>query len=76
MDLGGYLMPRIWRRMLRKQYLVTLDTGEAFRGVLEEADRKSMVLQQVTYLKSDGSELPVDGRMILDRTRVAYAQEL
>lgn len=69
-------MPRIWRRMIRGTFLVTLDTGDAFRGVMDTADRRSMILQQCTYLKPDGSELPVDGRMILDRTRVAYIQEL
>lgn len=66
---------RIKKSMLRNSYLVTLDTGDAFSGVLDESDDNTLVLQQVIAFDRDGQH-PVDNRIIISYARVAYIQEL
>lgn len=66
---------RIRRGMVRHTYLFTLTSGETFRGLIEDSDADAVVLQQVHLIQSDGSPVQVDGRLILERLRILYAQE-
>lgn len=65
----------IRRGMVKKSYLFTLASGETFRGLIEDSDADAVVIQQVHLIQSDGSPVKVDGRLILDRQRILYAQE-
>lgn len=66
-------MRRIRKRLLRYGYVFTLANGETFSGVLEDADSEYYILQRVRTLTHD-EWLPVDGRLILERSRVLYIQ--
>lgn len=68
-------MRRIRGKMLRKRYLFTLDNTECFTGVLLDSDKEYYELVQVRTLTPDGTAIPVDGTLILERSRVLYAQE-
>lgn len=68
---------RIVRNHRRKSVLVTLKSGEAFRGVLFDADRDAMVLRSAHTIIGDGTDrLPVgiDGELVILRPDVAYMQ--
>jgi hypothetical protein len=66
-------MRRIRKNLLRYAYVFTLANGETFSGVLEDADDEFFVLQRVCTFTQD-QWLPVDGRLILERSRVMYLQ--
>lgn len=66
---------RVESWMLHKKYLVTLTNGEAFSGIIERRTKHSVVLQQATQWSSAGEVSKVDGRLIIERTRVLYFQE-
>lgn len=68
-------MRRIRKRLLRHRYLVTLDNGDAFTGVLLDADAEFFVLTQVHMIGPDSELVPVDGELVLPRARVLYAQK-
>jgi hypothetical protein len=78
-SFGVYLMvsrDRLVRSRLRDELIVTMRTGEAFRGVLTEADGRSFVLRNAKAL-TDASPrpVPVDGELILDRAQIDYIQK-
>lgn len=66
---------RLLRERLRQDVIVTLRSGEAFRGVLYAADVRSLVLREVKML-TDASAHPmvVDGELIVARDHVDYLQ--
>ncbi len=66
---------RIESWMLHKRYMFTLDNGEAFVGLLERRTKHSFVLQQATQWDRNGAT-QVDGRLIIERSRVLYLQEI
>lgn len=66
---------RLSRRILRHRYLVTLDNGEAFSGILLAKSRDHYELGKVKQLNPDGEFMPVDGTLLLERPRVLYAQK-
>lgn len=59
------------RRHVRRKCLVTLKDGQAFSGVLWEADRRLIVLRDATVAETG---VPVDGEVLLHRSDVAYVQ--
>lgn len=65
------------KRLLRQRLVVTLKTGEAFDGVLYEADRQAWVLCNVTLLHGapKGDHLPVDGEVLILTSDIAYTQK-
>lgn len=64
------------RQHLRKAALVTLKTGETFRGVLFDADRDCLVLRNCQVLEVGGDRVPqpVDGEVLILRTDVSFVQ--
>ncbi len=64
----------ILRNRLRSEVIVTLKTGETYKGVLYEADHHAIVLRSASVLKSDGSRFSVDGEVLVLRGDVAYCQ--
>lgn len=66
---------RLIRERLREDVVVTMKSGEAFRGVLYAADGRSFVLRDAKAL-TDMSARPVgvDGELILARDQIDYFQ--
>jgi hypothetical protein len=54
--------------------VVTMDNGETFRGVLDQADRTSVALLDAEFAQPKGGVSKVDGRLILPRASVRYVQ--
>lgn len=66
---------RLLRRAIRTRYLVTLDGGEAFDGVLVDADDQHIVLADVESVAANGDRLRIDGQLWLPRLSIAYLQQ-
>ncbi|SDJ07735.1 hypothetical protein SAMN05444157_1615 [Frankineae bacterium MT45] len=65
---------RLIRKSLRKRYLVTLTSGEAFDGVLVDADDAHIVLVDAESVSPNNDRLKVDGQLWLPRANVTYLQ--
>lgn len=59
---------------VHQQVILTLKSGDGYRGVLFEVDRHAVVLRNAEALNPDGSRLVVDGELIVLRADVAYLQ--
>lgn len=64
---------RIVKVYLRGRFVVTLKTGEAFEGILLDADNSMFVLGDATAHSVDGPA-HVDGKVYLERANVAFMQ--
>lgn len=58
---------------LRKEVVVTLKSGSAFRGLLAAADRDAVVLVSATFVKA-AEAVPVDGEVIVLRADIDFLQ--
>jgi small nuclear ribonucleoprotein (snRNP)-like protein len=65
---------RVVRSHLRHRLVVTLKSGEAFDGVLFEADPEAWVLRNANAVGHDGKTLPVDGEVLILTADIAFAQ--
>lgn len=56
--------------------VVTLDTGESFKGLLAYNHRDAVVLQSAGLVdpQSDSKFIPADGELVLPKGRIAYYQ--
>lgn len=59
---------------LLQRFLVTLDNGETFNGLLEEVDDQVVVLVDATLLREQQEPAKVAGALYLPRERVVYLQ--
>lgn len=61
---------------LRRRVIVTTKTGDAFAGVLFEADANAWVLREAEVLAGgpNRGNLPVDGELLVLAADVAYVQ--
>lgn len=64
---------RVVRSYVHKRLFVTLHSGGTFTGLLIDADKDTYEFGDV-QLVSDRTVAPVDGRLIVDRSRVEYLQ--
>lgn len=65
---------RLIRSHFRERYLVTLQDGTAFDGLLLDADATTIVLADAQQVAANGDRLQVDGQIWLPRSGVAYMQ--
>jgi hypothetical protein len=65
---------RLLRQHLRERFIVTLKSGDAFDGLLDEHDESTVELLDPHVVKPDGTLRAVDGRLYLPRTEIAYMQ--
>lgn len=66
---------RLLRERLREDVVVTMRSGEAFRGVLFAADGRSFILRDAKALTDASARpVPVDGELILPRDQIDYFQ--
>lgn len=72
------VVERLLAERLRERFVVTLVSGEAFTGLLEEVDERVLVLVDAAALQgagtADARAVPVDGQLLLPRPSVAYMQ--
>jgi small nuclear ribonucleoprotein (snRNP)-like protein len=67
---GGLLAGR-----LRRRVIVNLKDGQAFGGVLFDADRDVVILRNAESINGrDDRNLPVDGEVVILRSDVAWLQ--
>lgn len=64
---------RVIRAHVRSRFVVTLKTGEAFEGLLDDADSSTLVLVDASAVAERG-RARVDGHLFLARGDVAYMQ--
>ena len=68
---------RIVGNRIRSQVLVTLKSGDAFEGVLWDADRQALVLRNAQAIGERGSNpAVVDGELVVLMADVGYVQVL
>ncbi len=67
---------KLLRQRIHKTVLVTVDTGETFRGALYAYDRDVLVLRNAGQVepRSDSQFIPADGELLLPRGRVTLIQ--
>jgi hypothetical protein len=67
--------PDLIESRMRERVVVTLTSGEAFAGVLWEADERAWVLRSAEALGPDKRPIPVDGELIFLTATIAYANK-
>ncbi len=65
---------RLVRGVLRERFVLTLRSGEAFDGLLVDADAKTFRLVSA-WAVSGKNRVSVDGELFLPRDQVAYMQK-
>lgn len=69
-------MRRILRQRKFKKVVVTLDTGEAFSGLLFDKDSEAIVLRSAGAIdtRADVQFTPADGELVLPWARIVTVQ--
>lgn len=67
---------RLVRKALRQRFLVTLDTEDAFDGVLTDWNVNFFVLEDASAVAGSGDRLRVDNAVWVPRARVKYMQAI
>ena len=62
-----------WRPLVRRRVVVQLDDGSSFEGVAMSRRGPLLVLDDVTVRVGGGSQR-IDGRVVVERTRVVFVQ--
>ncbi|WP_067171170.1 hypothetical protein [Microtetraspora niveoalba] len=61
-----------YRRHVGRRLIVQLD-GETLDGVLQRADRRTLTLRETALVAGD-RRTPIDGLVVIERARIAWAQ--
>lgn len=62
-------------RQARRRVIVTATSGDAFTGLLVDADRRSVRLVDAAALTgAQSTPTPVDGDLLIPRDQIAYVQ--
>lgn len=67
---------RIMRAHLRYRLVVTMIDDATWDGVLIDADDRTLVLREVQAVQKDGTRVPADGEVLVQRSDVAYVQSV
>ncbi|MER7813651.1 hypothetical protein ABZ714_30685 [Streptomyces sp. NPDC006798] len=66
-----------WRRTaVRRRVVVNLTTDKAFDGVLWAKRGALLVLRDARLLEAGREPQPIDGEVVIERTRVEFVQVL
>jgi small nuclear ribonucleoprotein (snRNP)-like protein len=65
---------RLIRAHLSERFVVTLDDGQTFLGLLRDIDDRVLVLVDASQLADNGDVLAVDGALYIERIRINYMQ--
>lgn len=64
-----------WRRtVVRRQVIVNLKSGRAFRGILWKQAGPLLLLRKVEMLETGRPPMPVDGEVLVERDEVEFIQ--
>lgn len=66
---------RIVASQVRRVCVVALKDGSTFKGVLDRADQRSLILRDASFLQ-DTEFVPVDGTALIFRADVGHIQLL
>lgn len=61
-------------RLISERFVVTLDDGQTFAGLLRELDDRVICLVDASQLAPNGDRVLVDGQLYIERYRIAYMQ--
>lgn len=64
---------RLVRAHLRSRFVVTMQSGDTFEGLVDDADDVTVVLVDA-WAVTEQNRVQVDGRLFLPRSEVAYMQ--
>jgi hypothetical protein len=64
---------RILKSHLRQRFVITLKSGDAFEGVVLDADARVLVVADASAQTANGPA-KVDGQLFVERADVAYLQ--
>ncbi|HET6908318.1 MAG TPA: hypothetical protein VFH54_03185 [Mycobacteriales bacterium] len=69
---------RLLKKAVRDRFVVTLKSGQAFDGLLDEWDHSHYLFVDAHALTDEGARQPVSvhGELWVDRGNVAYLQKL
>ena len=59
-----------------RRVIVNTKTDKSFRGVLWRKNRDFLVLKNAELLGENGSRIPVDGEVVIERANVDFYQVL
>lgn len=62
-----------WRPLVRRRVVVQMDNGTSFDGVAMSRRGPLLILDDVTVRVAGGSQR-VDGRVVVERSRVVFVQ--
>lgn len=65
---------RLLRAHLCERFIVTLDDGQTFLGLLRDIDDRVLTLVDVATIAPNGDQLAVDGELFVERVRINYMQ--
>lgn len=67
---------RLLKKAVRDRFVVTLKSGQAFDGLLDQWDHSHYAFVDAHALGEGVSPVPVSGALWVDRANVAYLQLL
>lgn len=59
---------------IRQRVLVNLDNGSAFQAILWKRTGELLELKDVTYLEPGAKPVRVDGKVLIERSKVDWMQ--
>jgi hypothetical protein len=62
------------RVAVRRQVIVNLTSGAAFRGILFRQAGPLLVLRNAELLAAGEQPMPIDGEVVIERSRVEFVQ--
>lgn len=65
---------RLLREHLLERFVVTLDDGTTFVGLLHSVDENTVCMVDAAVMGAGTQRTPVDGELYLDRFRIAFMQ--
>ena len=66
---------RLVRALVRQKFVFSLKSGEAFEGILADADRMTLRLVSAALIQEHGQS-SVDGELFIPRADVLYMQKV
>jgi hypothetical protein len=69
-------MNRVNRKRLKRRVLVSCKSGDAFRGIYVDDDKRAIVLVDAEHIQpaTDKQFIPADGEIVILVAEIAYMQ--
>lgn len=66
---------RLLKERLMDRFVVTLDSGQTFEGLLAAVDENTVRLVDAGVVGLGTQRTPVDGELYLERSRISFLQK-